>query len=222
MTRAAYTIHFSPDPTEVNRTGQSSVRNRHHVPEHARSSGWLHPKWLYHCEPGGRKLVGDEMKLEPATIIHAESREEISAVRELMREYADSLGVDLSYQNFDGELQSLPGEYAPPRGVLLLARDGENAAGCVALRPLAENFCEMKRLYVRPAWRSTGLGKRLAQSVIEEARRAGHRFMRLDTLPTMNSARHLYAALGFRPIAPYYPSPITGTAFLQLDLASCR
>lgn len=182
----------------------------------------IHPKWLYHCAPGGRKLIREEMKLEPATIVRAVSREEIASVRELMREYADSLGVDLSYQNFDHELQSLPGEYAPPGGVLLLALDGEKAAGCIALRPLAEKFCEMKRLYVRPAWRSTGLGKRLAQSVIEEARRAGHRFMRLDTLPTMISARHLYAALGFRPIAPYYPSPIAGTAFLQLDLSNPR
>ncbi len=162
------------------------------------------------------------VNLEPPTIIHAVSREEISAVRELMREYADSLGVDLSYQNFDSELQSLPGEYAPPQGVLLLALDGGQAAGCIGLRPLAEKFCEMKRLYVRPAWRSTGLGKRLAQSVIEEARRAGHRFMRLDTLPSMTSARNLYAALGFLPIAPYYPSPIAGTAFLQLDLTNRR
>ena len=158
--------------------------------------------------------------MEPAKIIRAVGREEISAVRDLMCEYADSLGVDLSYQHFDSELQSLPGEYASPGGVLLLARDGEKAAGCVAIRPLAEKFCEMKRLYVRPAWRSTGLGKRLVQSAIEEARRSGHRFMRLDTLPTMISARHLYASLGFRPIAPYYPSPIAGTAFLQLDLAN--
>jgi putative acetyltransferase len=180
--------------------------------------GQLHPKWLYRCASCGRTLIGDGASLEPATIIHAVSGEEISAVRELMREYADSLGVDLSYQHFDSELESLPGEYASPGGVLLLARDGENAAGCIALRPLAEPFCEMKRLYVRAAWRSTGLGKRLAVSVIEEARRAGHRFMRLDTLPTMISARHLYASLGFRAIAPYYPSPIAGTAFLQLDL----
>lgn len=155
-------------------------------------------------------------------ITRAVCREEISAVCDLMREYADSLGVDLSYQNFDHEIQSLPGEYAPPAGTLLLANAGDLAAGCVAIRPLAENFCEMKRLYVRPAWRSTGLGKRLVEAALDEARRAGHGFVRLDTLPTMIAARHLYASLGFRPIAPYYPSPIAGTAFLQLDLTRQR
>jgi len=155
-------------------------------------------------------------------IAQAVGREEISSVRDLMREYADSLGVDLSYQNFESELQSLPGEYAAPGGSLLLACAGDEAAGCVAIRPLAEKFCEMKRLYVRPAWRSTGLGKRLVEAAIDEARGAGHEFMRLDTLPTMITARHLYASLGFRPIAPYYASPIAGTAFLQLDLTNHR
>jgi putative acetyltransferase len=155
-------------------------------------------------------------------IVPAMSREEISAVRELMLEYGASLGVDLSYQNFGRELESLPGEYAPPGGALLLAIAGDVAAGCVAIRPLAENFCEMKRLYVRPGWRSTGLGKRLVVAALDQARRAGHGFIRLDTLPTMISARHLYASLGFRPIAPYYASPIAGTAFLQLDLTMRR
>jgi len=167
----------------------------------------------------------DATLITPSTdvkIIQAVSRKEFAAVRDLMREYADSLGVDLSYQNFDHELQSLPGEYAPPAGALLLANVGDGAAGCVAIRPLAGNFCEMKRLYVRPAWRSTGLGKRLAEAALDGARRAGHGFVRLDTLPAMIAARHLYASLGFRPIAPYYKSPIAGTAFLQLDLRSFR
>jgi putative acetyltransferase len=155
-------------------------------------------------------------------IVQAVSREEMFAVRDLMREYADSLGVDLSYQNFGHEMQSLPGEYSRPRGSLLLASAGDEAAGCVAIRPLAEKFCEMKRLYVRPVWRSTGLGKRLVEAAIDEARSVGHEFMRLDTLPTMATARHLYASLGFRPIAPYYASPIAGTAFLQLDLTNHR
>jgi ribosomal protein S18 acetylase RimI-like enzyme len=155
-------------------------------------------------------------------IIRAVSREELSAVRELMREYADSLGVDLSYQGFDRELESLPGDYAPPCGALLLAMAGREVAGWVAVRPLAEKFCEMKRLYVRPAGRSTGLGKRLVEAALDHARRAGHGFIRLDTLPTMSAARHLYASLGFRAIAPYYPSPIAGTAFLQLDLTLRR
>jgi putative acetyltransferase len=155
-------------------------------------------------------------------IIHAMTLEKIAAVRGLMREYGASLGVDLSYQNFEEELRSLPGDYSAPRGTLLLAMAGEEAAGCVAIRPLGENFCEMKRLYVRPAWRSTGLGKRLVEAALEDARRAGHRFVRLDTLPTMIAARKLYASLGFLPIAPYYPSPIAGTAFLQFDLTKLR
>ena len=155
-------------------------------------------------------------------IIHAVTPEEISAVRGLMREYGASVGVDLSYQNFEEELRGLPGDFAPPRGTLLLGIAGKEAAGCVAIRPLAENFCEMKRLYVRPAWRSTGLGKRLVEAALEDARRAGHRSVRLDTLPTMIAARKLYAALGFLPIAPYYQSPVAGTAFLQLDLTKPR
>jgi putative acetyltransferase len=172
--------------------------------------------------PCWTQIVLGEANLDPAKIIHAASAEEISAVRDLMREYAGTLGVDLSYQNFDRELQSLPGEYAPPAGTLLLAIAGDEAAGCVAIRPLAEKFCEMKRLYVRPAWRSTGLGKRLVEAALDDARRNGYEYVRLDTLPAMISARHLYASLGFRPIAPYYSSPIVGTAFLQLDLTKHR
>ncbi|MGB9333681.1 MAG: GNAT family N-acetyltransferase [Candidatus Acidiferrales bacterium] len=155
-------------------------------------------------------------------IVHAVSPERVDLVRGLMREYGDSLGVDLSYQNFEEELRLLPGEYAPPRGTLLLALDGEEAAGCVAIRPLGQDFCEMKRLYVRPAWRAVGLGRRLVEAALEDARRAGYRFVRLDTLPSMTAARGLYAQLGFRAIAPYYQSPIVGTAFLQLDLATTR
>jgi len=151
-------------------------------------------------------------------IIRAVSRERVDLVRELMREYGASLGVDLSYQNFEEELRLLPGEYAPPLGTLLLALDGEDAAGCVAIRPFGQDFCEMKRLYVRAAWRACGLGRRLVEAALEDARRAGYRFARLDTLPSMTAARRLYAQLGFRAIAPYYQSPIVGTAFLQLDL----
>jgi putative acetyltransferase len=105
-------------------------------------------------------------------IIHAVTSEKIAAVRDLMREYGASLGVDLSYQNFEEELRGLPGDYAPPRGTLLLAMAGEEAAGCVAIRPLGENFCEMKRIYVRPAWRAMGLGKRLVEAALEDARLA--------------------------------------------------
>jgi GNAT superfamily N-acetyltransferase len=160
--------------------------------------------------------------LADTRIIHADGRATVDAVRGLLREYGDSLGVDLSFQDFERELFSLPGDYAPPRGTLLLALGGDEPIGCVAMRPLGQGFCEMKRLYVRPAWRATGLGRRLAVAIIDEARRAGHRYMRLDTLPTMSAARKLYAALGFLPIAPYCNNPIAGTAFLQLELTKLR
>ena len=162
------------------------------------------------------------MKLERATIIHAVSREEISAVRELMREYADSLGVDLSYQNFDSELQSLPGEYAPPLGVLLLARDGEKC--CRLHRASATGG---KILRNETALRASGMA-------LDRARKTAGTIRNRRSSPrraSLHAARYaahdefrapLYAALGFRPIAPYYPSPIAGTAFLQLDLTNPR
>jgi GNAT superfamily N-acetyltransferase len=151
-------------------------------------------------------------------IVREVGDKKIAAVRALMREYAGSLGVDLSYQNFERELASLPGEYAAPGGALLLALAPAEPIGCVAMRALELGFCEMKRLYVRPAWRSTGLGRQLVEAILVEARRAGHRFVRLDTLPTMTAARKLYASMGFRPVAPYYHSPVAGTSFLQLEI----
>lgn len=137
----------------------------------------------------------------------------------LFREYAGGLDIDLGYQDFEDELESLPGAYAPPKGVLLLAEIDGEAAGCVAVRPLhATNFCEMKRLYVRGTARGTGAGRALAEAAIAEARRMGYAAMRLDTLSTMAAALSLYRGLGFREIPAYYETPIVNTVFLHKDL----
>ena len=147
----------------------------------------------------------------------------LEAVRELFREYASGLGVDLCFQNFDDELAALPGDYAEPRGVLLLALVDGAPAGCVAMRRLADadvpNACEMKRLFVRPAFRRFGLGRRLAEALMDEARRCGYSVMLLDTLDDMEAARELYASLGFVETAPYYFNPIPGAHYLRADLA---
>jgi len=148
----------------------------------------------------------------------ADSKSDWVTARELFEEYAASLGFDLSFQDFDREVASLPGDYASPRGVVLLALDGSAAAGCIALRPLAAETCEMKRLYVRPSHRGTGLGKRLAEAILAEARALGYRRMRLDTVPGMEAAIALYRALGFRDIEPYRANPIPGALFMEREL----
>jgi ribosomal protein S18 acetylase RimI-like enzyme len=141
---------------------------------------------------------------------------------EIFREYAASLDVDLCFQDFDAELASLPGEYAPPRGDLLLAFVDGELAGCGALRPFADaedgNACEMKRLYVRPAVRRVGVGRALAKALLDEARRAGYSTVLLDTLDDMEAARELYASLGFVEIPPYYFNPIAGAHYLKAEL----
>nr|WP_280855203.1 GNAT family N-acetyltransferase [Pararoseomonas indoligenes] len=140
-------------------------------------------------------------------------------VARLFRGYAEALGLDLSFQGFEAELTSLPGRYAPPEGALLLARAGDGAPlGCAALRPLGAGSCEMKRLYVLPSARGLGLGRALVEAVLAAARAAGHREIRLDTLPGMAEAIALYRRAGFRPIPPYYETPVPGTIFLARPL----
>jgi putative acetyltransferase len=151
-------------------------------------------------------------------IVDGHPEDRLPAVRELFAEYATSLEVDLSFQDFDRELAELPGDYVPPGGRLLLALEGDDAAGCVALRPYEPGVCEMKRLYVRPAFQRTGLGRRLAEAIVEAGREAGYESMRLDTLPTMAAARGLYRSLGFEEIEAYRPNPVHGTTYFELAL----
>ncbi|MFL9947114.1 GNAT family N-acetyltransferase [Paraburkholderia agricolaris] len=144
--------------------------------------------------------------------------EQLEAVREIFREYAESLGVDLSFQNFESELAELPGKFAAPRGCVLLAQNNEDVVGCVAMRPLDESTCEMKRLYTRPSGRGQQVGRQLATLICRIARQAGYTRIRLDTLPDMHAAQQLYAQLGFKPIPAYVFNPIAGTIFLERDL----
>lgn len=160
-------------------------------------------------------MTGSEL-----TFDQADSPECVAIARKLFGEYAQAIGTDLEYQGFSAELAALPVPYMPPRGALLIARIDAGVAGCVALRPLDEHRGEMKRLYVRPAYRKSGLGKRLVDAVIDAAQRAGYRELRLDTLASMTSAQALYGRLGFVEIPPYNTAHPPGTRFYSLDLST--
>ena len=155
------------------------------------------------------------------TITQAHTAEDLSSSHNLFQAYAVGLGLDISFQNFDHELANLPGKYAPPSGALLLAKSTSTseAIGCVGLRPLQpQGTCEMKRLYVSPEGRGTGVGKALAEAVVNEAKRLGYRRMVLDTLGSMTTPLKLYRGLGFRDIEPYYHNPLEDVIFLELTL----
>jgi ribosomal protein S18 acetylase RimI-like enzyme len=148
-------------------------------------------------------------------IVRATAPSHIRTIRDLFREYEAFLQVDLCFQRFEEELASLPGRYAPPQGALLLASAAGQAAGCVAMRPLDDGVCEMKRLYVRPSYLGQGIGKKLALSVIERAGEAGYARMRLDTLEKLKPALSLYTALGFQKCPPYYANPLADVVYME-------
>jgi GNAT superfamily N-acetyltransferase len=150
--------------------------------------------------------------------ISAFTERDTGAVQRLFVEYAESLEVDLGFQGFDEEVARLPGRYAPPRGALLVARVGGEPVGCVGIRSLEEDACELKRLFVRPAYRSGGTGRRLLEEAVAAARRIGYRTMRLDTIPGMERAQSIYARAGFCEIDAYTANPVAGTRYLELDL----
>ena len=154
-------------------------------------------------------------------IFQPNTTEDIDHARTLFEEYAAGVGISLCFQNFDRELKNLPGDYAPPDGRLLLAKQNNELAGCIALRKLAPGICEMKRLFVRPAFRAHGLGRGLVDAIIDEARRLGYTHMRLDTLPgRMDKAIAMYRSMGFTEIAPYYDNPVEDATFMELNLAT--
>ena len=151
-------------------------------------------------------------------IIHAQTKDHYRRARKLFQQYADALGFDLEFQGFSHELATLPGEYAPPKGCILLAESEEEIVGCVALRPLEKMICEMKRLYVVPGYRNRKIGRALAGAVIGQARTSGYKRMRLDTIESMTAAQALYHSLGFRSIKPYRYNPLNNPSYFELTL----
>jgi putative acetyltransferase len=159
-----------------------------------------------------------EMQREYGSICAARMPDELPAIKGLFEEYADSLDFELDFQDFREELETLPGKYAPPSGAILVARENGETVGCVAVRPLGEEICEMKRLYVKPAHRGKKLGRDLALAIIEEAKKIGYEVMRLDTVVAMKEASALYRALGFQPIDAYCYNPLPGAMYFELKL----
>ncbi|MDR0213215.1 MAG: GNAT family N-acetyltransferase [Comamonas sp.] len=159
---------------------------------------------------------------KPAVDLMAAAPEEMDAVRQIFQEYADSLNIDLEFQGFESEIADLPGDYAAPRGQILLAHVDGTLAGCCALRPLDDsdypNAAEMKRLFVRKAFRGFGLGRQLVEAMLDAARQAGYDHVLLDTLDDMEAARALYVDLGFESIEPYYHNPLPGAHYLKANL----
>jgi len=153
----------------------------------------------------------------PTVLVSAAAVSDLAEVADLLREYAASLTVSLDFQDFDREVAELPGGYAPPSGALFVARLDGAAVGCIALRRIDDVTCELKRLYVRPRTRGAGVGRRLVDAALAEARRLGYARIRLDTLPGMETAQRLYAELGFREIDPYTRNPVPGTRYLELE-----
>ena len=151
-------------------------------------------------------------------IVHAGTSQQLEQARALFQEYASSLGFELDFQDFDDELARFPGEYSEPSGCILLALSDGNAVGCVAVRALDPQICEMKRLYVVPKFRGRSIGRALAEGIVEEARRLGYARMRLDTVPPMEAAISLYKSLGFIRIPPYRHNPIKGASFMEIAL----
>ena len=167
----------------------------------------------------GQTLTPETKEFNTMTrIIHATTDDQYQAARELFMAYADSLGFDLEFQGFSRELAELPGDYEPPAGCILLAAMPDGYSGCVALRPLEDKICEMKRLFVIPAFQGHGIGKSLATAVIVEARKKGYQKMRLDTIESMQAAQGLYSSLGFKTIEAYCHNPLENPTFMELAL----
>jgi GNAT superfamily N-acetyltransferase len=164
-------------------------------------------------EEGAQNQTGLAME-----IVEAKTDADFAAGRVLFEEYAAALQIDLCFQNFAAELETLPAMYGAPGGSLLLARAGDTVAGCVGVRSFRDDICEMKRLYARPAFRGTGLGRRLALEITRRAQQLGYRKMVLDTLASMEAAHAIYVSMGFQPASAYYPNPLPDVSYLALDL----